>query len=336
MLTLERLNLDTCDWERLDAFPDRLVFQTKEWLSFVAATQNAQPLVCAVKDGGATVGYFTGLLVKRFGVRILGSPLPGWGTGYLGFNLEEGVSRREAAAALRAFAFGPLRCMHVELRDRYVRPGELDGLGLGSERFRTFELDLRRDEDELFAAMTSACRRCIRKAQRVGVTIEEAHDIAFADDYYAQLEDVFAKQSLRPTYGVERVRQLIAHLAPSGNLLLLRARSAEGKCIATAIFPAFGRTMYFWGGASWRSDQILRPNELTFWHAMLYWKRRGGENLDFGGGGDYKRKYGGTELTVPHHIGSRVPGLRAARDLARHLYKTRHLRRAASPASPAE
>ena len=62
-----------------------------------------------------------------------------------------------------------------------------------------WEVDLRRPEEEIFGGMTSACRRCIRKAEKVGVTIEEADDLEFADDYYAQLRDVFAKQrSFRP------------------------------------------------------------------------------------------------------------------------------------------
>src|SRR3989442_1557306 len=83
--------------------------------------------------------------------------------------------------------------------------------------------------------------RCVRKAEKSGVTIEEAHDIAFADEYYEQLKDVFAKQGLVPTYDVERVRALVRHMEPSGNVLLLRARDPEGKCIATGIFPGFNK-----------------------------------------------------------------------------------------------
>ena len=64
-----------------------------------------------------------------------------------------------------------------------------------------------------------------------------------------------------------------------------------------------GRSSYFWGGASWREHQILQPNEAIFWHAMRYWKERGVMTFDMGGGGDYKRKYGGAELVVPHLSG---------------------------------
>jgi CelD/BcsL family acetyltransferase involved in cellulose biosynthesis len=317
-LHFERLDLDGCDWERMDAFPDRQVFQTREWLDFLTETQGAEPVVCAVKDGSATVGYFTGAVARRYGIRMLGSPLPGWATGYMGFNLEPGISRGEAAAALVPYAREALGSAHVELRDRDLSAQEAGG-AFSLDRFTTFEVDLARSEDEIFAGMTSACRRAVRKSEKEGVVTEQAFDLEFADDYYTQLVDVFAKQSLRPTYGVDRVRALIRHLQPSGRLLLVRARNPAGKCIATGIYPALGRSMYFWGGASWREDQILRPNEAVFWYAIRHWKERGVRAFDLGGGGEYKRKYGGVELEVPHLSWSRFRVLQTMRGLVRQL-----------------
>jgi CelD/BcsL family acetyltransferase involved in cellulose biosynthesis len=320
VLRLARLELESVDWPTLDAFPDRVLFQTREWLDFVQRTQDAEPVVATLHDGdGPVAGYFTGLVIRRFGVRILGSPFPGWTTSYMGFNLEDGTDRREAAAALVPFAFQQLRCLHVELKDRLLQPGALRGRGFAESPSVTFEVDLSQPEDEIFGRMSSACRRAIRKSQKEGVIIEEASGEEFADEYYAQLEDVFAKQSAAPTYDVNRVRELIRALEPTGRLLLLRARSADGTPIATGIFPALNGTAYFWGGASWRQHQIVRPNEALFWHAMQYWKARGVTALDMGGGGDYKRKYGPTELNVPHFRKSRLPGLGVLRDVARRV-----------------
>ncbi|HMJ00418.1 MAG TPA: GNAT family N-acetyltransferase [Gaiellaceae bacterium] len=317
MLKLERLDLKRIDWQELDSFPDRNVYQTREWLEFVGKTQNADPVLAAVKRSGETVGFFTGLVVRRYGIRILGSPFRGWTTAYMGFNLRDGVSRRAAAEALVPFAFGSLRCMHLELRDRQLTIDEVEGLGFTHSAKTIFEVDLRPPEDEIFSRMSSACRRCIRKAEKVGVTIEEADDLEFADEYYAQLRDVFAKQSLVPPYGAARVTELIRHLHPTGRLLLLRARDPEGKCIATGIFPAMNRTVDFWGGASWHEHQILRPNEAVMWYAMRYWKARSIESFDLGGGAEYKRKYGGLEVPVPSFMTSRFRALSGARQMAK-------------------
>jgi hypothetical protein len=326
MLRLERLDLAECDWERMDALPDRVVFQTREWLEFVARTQRAEPVVAAVVRDGVAVGYFTGLIVRRFGVRILGSPFQGWTTQWMGFNFAAPVDPRAAAQALTRFAFGSLGCVHLELRDRTLPYEELTGLGFEPAPMLTFELDLSADEDELFARMSSACRRAIRKGRRVGVTVEEASAEGFADEYYAQLLDVFAKQGLRPTYGVDRVRELIRCVHPTGRLLLVRALGPEGDRIATGIFPAMNGTAYFWGGASWRSHQILRPNEAVFWFAMRYWKARGMTVMDMGGGGDYKRRYGPRELRVPALRKSRLPLLVRLRDLGASVLRWRATR----------
>jgi hypothetical protein len=317
MLRLERLDLKRVDWEELDSFPDRNVYQTREWLEFAAKTQNAEPVLAAVTRSGETVGFFTGLVVRRYGIRILGSPFRGWTTAYMGFNLRDGVPRRAAAEALLPLAFGALRCMHLELRDRQLAIDDVEGLGFAYNEKTIFEVDLRPAESEIFNRMTSACRRCIRKAEKVGVTIEEADDLEFADDYHAQLRDVFAKQALVPSYDSARVTELIRHVHPTGRLLLLRARDRDGRCIATGIFPAMNRATYFWGGASWRQYQILRPNEALMWYAMRYWKSRGIEWFDLGGGADYKRKYGTVEVRVPFFSISRFRGISGARQMAK-------------------
>src|SRR5258708_8363031 len=147
--------------------------------------------------------------------------------------------------------------------------------------------------------MESACRRCIRKADKSGLKIEEAHDLAFADEYYEQLQDVFAKQSLVPTYSVERVRALVRNVEPAANVLLIRARDPEGKCIATGIYPGFNQNSQFCGNASFRAYQNLRPNEACHWYAIRYGKKRGFTMSDWGGRGIYKEEHGCSTDDVP-------------------------------------
>jgi hypothetical protein len=297
------------------------VFQTPAWLAFLSESQHGEPIIAALKDGRNTIGYFTGLIVRRFGHRILGSPFPGWSTDYMGFALREGVDRGLALRVLIDFAFKELGCVHVEMMDRNVTVDNLKGLGADVRLCRGFEIDLTQEEQKLFSGMTSACRRCLRKAEREGVHVEEADDLGFVDEYYAQLEDVFARQRLRPTYGIERVRQLIKHVHRTGHLLLLRARDRQGRCIATGIFPYMNGVIHFWGGASSRAHRGLRPNEAIQWEAMKIAKRKGLRTYDMGGGGDYKRKYGGSPIEVPWFRKSKYPWLRYMRDFAEHSHK---------------
>lgn len=297
-LRFERMEHSPSDWH---TFQGRNLCQSPEWLAFLADSQGGEPVMARLVNGGSTAGYFAGMVVSSFGLKILGSPFPGWTTPYMGLNLCSCVSRLDAVKTLVRFAFEDLGCVHMEMMDRHLTIDDVRQLGFAHRVLYGYEIDLSRTEDELFGSMTSACRRCIRKAEKSGITIEEVHqDPTFADEYYEQLKDVFAKQRLVPTYGIERVQKLIQHLEPTGYLLLLRARDPMGRCIATGIFPAItDRRAYFWGMASWREHQILRPNEALLWSAIRYWKTRGMQYFDMGGAGDYKRKYGPHEIEVP-------------------------------------
>ena len=325
MPKFERIAWSSVDWAKLDSYPDRTVYQTRAWMDFIAHTQQAEPVVAVLREGASELGFFSGLIIRKYGLPILGSPFKGWTTGYMGFNLKDGVPREVAAQALTEFAFRDLRCVHLEFMDRRLGFEDVDGLGFDRSAESSLEIDLTHSEDELFANMASACRRCIRKANKSGVVIEEASDLAFADEYYAQLQEVFAKQNLVATYDAQRVRALIQNVHPTGALLLLRARNAEGKGIASGIFPAFNDTMIFWGGASWREYQGVRPNEAIQWYAMRYWKERGISRYDMSGMGrardEYKRKYGGKEINVPWLRCSKYPGLRQMRMLAQQRQK---------------
>lgn len=323
MLCFERVDPSAFPWEEIHAsFADRTIFQAPAWMEFLKATQKGEPVGAALRDGNETVGYFTGMIVRRFGFKILGSPFPGWSTSYMGLNLRPGVDKCSALNALKKFAFRNLECAHLEFLDRKFASSELDKQALRWTPLDGFEVDLRRSEEEIFASFIPPCRQAIRRAIRLGVTVEETHDPGFVDDYHPQLVEVFGRQGLRPTYGADRVRELVRCIQPTGKLLLLRARDHVGRCIATGVFIVISpTTMYFWGGASWREYQNLRPNDLLMWRAMQAARDRGVTALDLGGAGDYKKKFGGCPISVPWIRVSSQPLVPVLRDLAKALYK---------------
>jgi hypothetical protein len=285
------------------------MMQRRGWLEFVRTASGGEIVIAQIEQDGQTAGYFTGVLFRRCGVPILGSPFRGWNTAYMGFNLHPDASRIEALIGLERFAFRQLGCLHYEVIDRHLSPELGVDLGIPCRIVRNFQTDLTRSEDELFADMTSACRRAIRKSEKSGITIEHAAPEGFAEEYYGHLEDVFAKQGMKPTYGVERVRQLIKHIWPSGDLLLARVRDPDGRSL--------------------RPYQIHRPNEALHWHAMRHYKRLGIPLHDWGGHATYKSKYGVETFSVVAFRKSRLRVIQYARDVAEKIYYLpRHLRRA--------
>jgi hypothetical protein len=324
MLKFEPFAGSLDDWGNvLEQFPDREIFQTPAWLRFLAESQSAKPVIATLRHGTCIVGCFAGMIVHKLGFRILGSPFVGWTTPCMGIRLRCEAPKCDALAALASFAFRELRCSHIEFTSRAFSPADVSTLGFESFVQGGFEIDLRLDEAELLSKMDSDRRRCIRKASKEGIVIEQASDAGFVDDYFAQLEDVFAKKSLVPTYDKRRVRLLVSHLFPTGMLLLLRARDSQGRCIGTGIFPAMNRYMYFWGGASWRQHNIQHPNESIQWYAMRYWKSRGIDFYDMCGGGEYKQKYGGRRIQSHHFLKSKYSWLAMSRNLAFRAFKAK-------------
>ncbi|HLP15729.1 MAG TPA: GNAT family N-acetyltransferase [Bacteroidota bacterium] len=302
-------------------YDDRTIYQTKEWLEFIARTHHAEPVKAVVCDGKQIIGMFSGLVMKKFGVRILGSPFPGWSTSYMGFNLDSSVPRGRVLNGLEQFAFRELHCMHLEIMDRYLRAEDYERAGYSYRMYCGYEIDLTQTEEQLFNAMDPARRRSMRKSIKEGVQIQIATDLSFVDEYYAQLKDVFAKRKLVPTYSKERVMIMLQHIMPTGRALLLKALDNTGRCIATGIFLGLNDTMYFWGGASWREHQHHRPNEALQWFAMRYWKAKNIAKYDMGGGGEYKRKYGGYEIAIPWGRKSKYPLIETVRRSAQSIFK---------------
>jgi hypothetical protein len=317
MARFEWIPFEPKAWDdQLADYADQVVFQSAAWLSFVAETQRGEVVVAALKEGNETLGYFSGVMVRKFGLKILGSPFRAWSTPYIGFNLKPAVARRVAVEAISEFAFKQLGCLHLEVVDAYLAESDVAGLGIAPQSCATMEIDLTQSEDELMNGMTKSCRWTVRKAEKNGVVIEQAKDAAFADDYYNQLKDVFAKQGSVPHISAERTRALVKHLLPTGNLLMLRARDAEGHCLGTGLFPALNRTAFYWGGASWRQYQKLYPNELLQWHAIKYWKQQGIQKYNMVGTMDFKQKFGGQQTSVPMLVRSKYRWLAQARAVA--------------------
>ncbi|MCB1040571.1 MAG: GNAT family N-acetyltransferase [Acidimicrobiales bacterium] len=333
-LSIERTTLPTIPWTELDAAPDRTICQTREWLNFLVETQGVEPVVARVLDGTEQVGWFTGAIARRGPVRILGSPFRGWTTAAMGFNLEPGVPRSAALAALPAFAFKDLGCLHLEFADRgLLDEGDVpDGFHLA--RLSGYELALVDDagepidDDALLGGMKSYGRRDVRRSLRNGIEVEvvdPADPGSFAATYYAQVSEAFAKRDQRPTYPVERVEALIRHLGPTGRLLLLQSRTPDdGEVAATGIFPGLpGSTGEYWMGGSWRAKQPLLPNEALMWTALRTWRDRGAVRFNFGGGGKYKAKYGGSPHSMPWVRRSRVEAVERLRAIAIDQYQRR-------------
>lgn len=299
MISFERIELDKVTWKSIEEFGECNVFQTRPWINYLKETQGAEPVITTVKLNGNLLGYFTGLIVRKMGLKILGSPFRGWTTYFMGFNLVPGAPYCDILKAFPSYVFKDLGCHYLELVDPNIKKDDFAGLPYKVEALPWYAIDLTKSEDDLWSAMKSAGRNCIRKSVKNGVVVEEAPAVGFAEEYIAEYTDVLENKELSPTYNVASVSKLIDYLGPSGNLQLLHALGPDQRCLATGAFLGYNKTAVFWGAASWKEHQPLRPNEPIAWKGILDMKARGYQILHFGGECDeYKKKLGCDDVAI--------------------------------------
>ncbi|MGI6727980.1 MAG: GNAT family N-acetyltransferase [Anaerovoracaceae bacterium] len=311
------IEIDKINIEEYYQFEDKLVFTTVEWLNFIENNQKAEPLIIRITENMNLVGYFTGLIFKKFWIKIIGSPFDGWTTPYMGFNVAENYNREDLIKPLSKFLFNTYKCHFIQITDRFIDENKLKSTKLHYFIKTSLELDIEKPDNELLKGFKRNCRELIRQFEARGATIEETEpDEQFATEYYEQLKEVFAKQNLVPTYNITRVLDLFKCLNKE-QLLCLRVRNPEGKSIASTYFVGYNKRVCFQGAASFREFQFYRPNEYMVWYAIKYYRDKGYKYFDLNGERHYKNKYNPEKISYPCIIITKYPILIRLRSLAK-------------------
>jgi len=318
------IDQNNIDWEMVESCYDHTVFKTKEWMEFLFETQNIEPFLLKIFDNDQCIGFFIGeKFTKLFS--IVASPFEGWTTSYQGLSMLIPIScveRINIYKDLINFLFKNRICSVFQASDWQLDLDSLENSGLRYEIIKSYRLDLTQTEEQIYKRFSSSsCQYAIRKSQKNGVVIRKTTDAdQFVHHYYAQLVEVFEKQKLKPTYGIDRVVALIDKLQHSGKLLLLEAISSDGICLATGIFAGDNKLAYFWGGASYIRYQNLCPNEPIIYEAIKYWKENSYKDFDLGGIRKYKEKYGPDYFEKPKIIASKYQGVLELKGFAKKTY----------------
>lgn len=298
--------VDVADWDELvRGFTDYTVFHTTPWLRTVSAANAVKPILLKVMRDGSCAAVWPLLVLKKGPLRVLGSPLPGWSTAYLGplfhddVDPETSVARMLEHPSIRRHAY--LACK-VVTRRRHV-----DFTRFGFQRvldLDTYIVDLTLSRDQLWERLKSECRTRVRKAEKAGLQIREECDDSFIDDYWRMSIETFAKSNIQPTHSREFVVHLWRNLYPAQSV---RAFSAfiNGDRVATLMLPHDDHTMYYWGGASYGKYRDVPAHNLLHWHAINAAKDMGLLEYDFistfGGPGRFKKTFGPDTVAMATH-----------------------------------
>jgi len=282
-MELERIDsFEPQSWDReVSQLETGLIFHHSAWLDYLQQAFKWKLLTFRAIEGGTTVGLFTGLLQKKGPFTILGSPLPGTLTDYLGPALDQKAGVEEFLAALERM------CRRqgidlVQLGHPALQPDLMAREGFTAYNGELLEIPLSAEPEEMWANLKGKCRNRIRKAQKSGLEVVDGDEPELIDDYYRQHTEVFARQNLPPKYPLQVVRALHGSLKPRDMLFCLRVRQGP-RTIATGLFPHDHKFAFSFGIASYEADRHLCPNELLYWTAMCLAGQRGIRSLAIGG-----------------------------------------------------
>lgn len=312
------------DMEEYNAYSRKSVFTTMEWMDFVREDSHAEAAIIRILRDDGFIGYVPMMFVTKFGIKIAGSPFRGWSTCWMGIETEDAGIKTDIIKELIPYLFKKHRVMYCEITDRDVQESDLIHAGIKYVPVETLELEIDRSDEELWKTFKGDCRNFIRQFERRGGIIEHAEpNDVFAEEYYSELVDVFAKQGMRPTYSCKKVKCLLRNMKGSGNVLCLRVTTPDHEPAATSIFFCDKNRFYFWGGASFREHQHYRPNEAMLWEAIQYFRKKGLKYFDMVGNRSYKLKFGPEVATYYTMRFARFKVLFQLRDWAEKLYFAR-------------
>lgn len=288
------------DWDqRISGFATKTLFHETAWHKHLLhCSPGSRMEYYAFIENTTEVGYFCAHRVRKAMLPIMGSPMPGTGTNYMGPLVRTNSDQRDILAAIVAMCRRS-RVAHLELCNDWLAPDSMRDLGFEAHGSWTHAIELAVDQEGAWQALHSTCRNRVRKAERAGLTVEFSSDPAVADIYYDQFTEVYGKQGMATPYDRSRPRSLVASLLPARRLLAAVVKQQDGTAVASGLFPYDEKCIYYWGGASWLSAHALCPNELLHWSVIKFAIANGIPRYDMcGGGSQFKRKFGGGD--VPH------------------------------------
>lgn len=295
MFTVEIITERQCWNAALRALPYAHILQSWEWGEFKRVTTGWQPLRLAFSRGG-TVVALASLGVRRVGpLQVMYAP-KGPALAYADAELCAGVLDHLQKLARRAIWLK----IDPDVIAATGLPGEPDDapdatgqavtalLRARGWRFsgdqvqfrNTIVIDLRQDEDALLAAMSQNTRRKIRVAQKKGVTVRAA-TTADLGTLYALYQATGARDHflIRPPAYYELAWRSFMEAGLAHALIAEYA----GRPIAHVILFHFGRTCWYFYGASADEERERMPNYLLQWEALRWAKAQGCTRYDMWG-----------------------------------------------------
>ena len=79
-----------------------------------------------ISKDGEFIGFFSALVVRKFGLKIVGSQFVGWSTSYMGLDVVDPSQKTEILQKLIPFVMKDASCVYLQICDRDFDKEELE------------------------------------------------------------------------------------------------------------------------------------------------------------------------------------------------------------------
>lgn len=234
------------------------------------------------------------------------------------------LSGKKKAVALPFSDGSDIHCKennHDELVDRLLsisRDEKIDRLELlGFKEFKPsgepshsyygHRLELTNDEKKLWKKLSSSKQRNIKKAQREEVTVAFHNDSESIREFY-RLHCITRKRHGLPPQPVRFFDAILNYIVGKGSGEVALARSGK-EIIAGALFLFCKSEVLYKFGASDKSFQNMRSNDLLMWEGIRRYTQKGYSTFSFGktesfheGLCRFKEGFGSERIDLCDHI----------------------------------
>jgi CelD/BcsL family acetyltransferase involved in cellulose biosynthesis len=268
----------TTEWDTFaESHPDATVFHTSDWARVILDSYDYRPLYHVSRDETGTI--LAGVPLMRVDGRLTNRRLVGLPFSDLCSPLLDGPAASDDLLGAVRSAAAENGATHVELRG----PGAVsleDARFHGTSEFYQHIIPIAPTADETAKGFHSSARRAIRKAEKEGLTVRLANELADMREFYRLMVLTRKKHGLLPQpwrFFANIHRHMVANGA--GHLLLAEY---GGHPIAGDMLLQFRDQMVYKFNASDPAFLHLRPNNILLWEAIKLSAARRCQTLDLG------------------------------------------------------
>lgn len=217
---------------------------------------------------------------------------------------------------------------HAIAMDGVIRYQEAEKpIGVQPEKFETLLSDLREDEETILARFSGNCRYKVHRAPREGITCAAKYgkeiteqDIMTFTDFFEQF---WASKGVSYTEK-EKCRAMMRQYAGAGAMALTTASIGDKVLVYHTYVVGEKRARLYHSASQFRTDESITTNIVGFanrylhYQDMLFFKKLGKEQYDWGGAGKtedvesitkFKESFGGEPAVF--YNGEEVRGVAA-------------------------